>query len=87
MCRRRDITSAVSWPSRVIQMSKSLCLKPNPFLDEPNKANLAPDIEGGEKKTSINKHKWVNLTKKQISSSKTTESHWSNELHIKQIMF
>lgn len=35
-------TSAVSWPSRVIQMSKSLCLKPNPFLDEPNKTNLAP---------------------------------------------
>ncbi len=46
-------TSAVSWPSRVIQMSKSLCLKPNPFLDEPNKTNLAPVYK---KYTLTNKH-------------------------------
>lgn len=35
-------TSAVSCPLIVIQMSRSLCLNPNPFLEEPNKLNLVP---------------------------------------------
>lgn len=35
-------TSAVSSPLIVIQTSRSLCLNPNPFLEEPNKLNLVP---------------------------------------------
>lgn len=35
------LTSAFSWPSRVIQISRSLSRNPNPFLEEPNKHNLA----------------------------------------------
>lgn len=32
----------VSCPSSTIQMSRSLCLKPKPFLDDPNSCNRAP---------------------------------------------
>lgn len=35
-------TSAVSSPLIVIQTSRSLCLNPNPFLEEPNKLNFVP---------------------------------------------
>ena len=35
-------TSAVSSPLIVMQTSRSLCLNPNPFLEEPNKLNLVP---------------------------------------------
>ncbi len=37
----RIYTSAVSWPSRVIQMSRSLSRKPKPFLEEPNRQSWA----------------------------------------------
>lgn len=41
-------TSAVSSPLIVIQTSRSLCLNPNPFLEEPNKLNLVPVGEIGK---------------------------------------
>lgn len=42
VCSRGNRTSAVSCPLIVIQTSRSLCLNPNPFLEEPNKLNLVP---------------------------------------------
>lgn len=43
---KSEPTSAVSRPSIVIQISRSLCLKPKPFFEEPNKSSLVPVRHG-----------------------------------------